>query len=67
MAEAKLKPDGSKYFKLEGGPYHGYVLRLYPQNDGWSEFVLKGHRYVPTGEETRKHAKMGYVGCGENP
>lgn len=42
---ADERADGSRKFRLQGGPHDKMVVRLYPSNDGWGSLELAGHLY----------------------
>jgi hypothetical protein len=42
----KALADGSVRFTLKGGKYHGMVVRLYPDQDGWNDFCWEDERYL---------------------
>jgi hypothetical protein len=50
-----MKPlaDGSIRFQLQGGKYHGIVVRLYPDRDSWSNFVYDGETYTHPAHQNR--------------
>jgi hypothetical protein len=71
----KPRDDLSKAYKLVGGPHDGMIIRhfpdiinpdhkprLDPRNWEYRDFVYEGHVYAPSGESTKSHEKMSYVG-----
>ena len=52
MTEKKeARKDGSKKFKLVGGPLGGILARLYPSNDGWELLPMRNGQYVAPPEQ----------------
>lgn len=62
MASADPLKDGSKRFKLVGGPADKMKVRLYPFNDGWKEVLIQGNLYVAPAEQRKGTPIMEWQG-----